>query len=785
MLRWLLGFLILLVLASPASAQGIDPGWAATVGTSGGGGGGSGTCNGFTDPPGSTGCANAPPAGPYTFQDTNVFPHISGGSQIAGSGQKSGQSYATTGGCAGSPTSAVCHPPWPVAGIDYPVGPSCGNSCNFGQPGSATDPTISANLPTGCTYASFKVTCNVTGAFSLGPLDFTAAGNSTNTDITISLGASADCTLHDSIFNFDLAKTPLTGITVFAGGCSGGINFFNDSFKIHNSSTGSTGVFDNGGTTAVFFSSSQGTGATPAQMAVVTHFKYNYFQTCPGRCITPESGLLEYNYFGALAMYTTNQPGIHGDGWGSTWDDLHCSCSNVISHIEQYDTWIVPPGSQGQTTCIPCGNIQAQDSNFTATFTKGQASINVTTAATFAQIGDWVYTGTGTVQFGGGTNGNTSANSPWPAPVITSFPPGGATSTGTFGVSQRWVSQASGSAGGSFYAPATMQTQVVDHSVFITNITQASFGSPNANAFPLSRLVQGSNSQSNVTITNNYIDTCGIATGTASVPCGTPSTTNAPLLYTSLPNVKYIFGNNVVMGNGLCSNNIPAYEPCAINTTYPPQVNFSPTSDTNVSVLGVTLVPNGTPSIVQGAKTTTVGGVTTLSTSPTVGNGIIAAFTVNNGSSSPPATVGCTDNATSGTNTYTQQNTQGGATGVWSYIFTAPVTRTNAGSFAVTCTATGASSQKTVVEEAAGVNTGGSHTTDPTELYGQANFMSSVSGANNATSTPWPRKTVPDLIWGVYFGGASSMTYGTSPFTFTGGPSATQGGGVFTENAVE
>jgi hypothetical protein len=98
----------------------------------------------------------------------------------------SGQTYVNTGACnkpgpSGAP-AAHCHPPWAVAGVDYPVGPSCGTNCGFGQPGSATDPTVASNWPAGCTVPSGPtarnvVVCTGPGGVNIGPMDFSAQGN--------------------------------------------------------------------------------------------------------------------------------------------------------------------------------------------------------------------------------------------------------------------------------------------------------------------------------------------------------------------------------------------------------------------------------------------------------------------------------------------------------------------------------------------------------------------------------------------------------------------------------
>ena len=88
----------------------------------------SGACGGWASTAFKDGCAGAPPASAYTIQHPDFF---------SGYARQSGQSYVTTGGCKGN---AHCHPPWAVAGVDYPVGVSTVGT-GFASPGSATDPT--------------------------------------------------------------------------------------------------------------------------------------------------------------------------------------------------------------------------------------------------------------------------------------------------------------------------------------------------------------------------------------------------------------------------------------------------------------------------------------------------------------------------------------------------------------------------------------------------------------------------------------------------------------------
>ena len=90
---------------------------------------------------GDDGCFSAPAYNAnYTVQHQDFFTAYA---------EQSGQTYGNTGtgsGQGGCPTvngqngATGCHPPWAVAGVDYPVGVST-TGTGFAAPGSATDPT--------------------------------------------------------------------------------------------------------------------------------------------------------------------------------------------------------------------------------------------------------------------------------------------------------------------------------------------------------------------------------------------------------------------------------------------------------------------------------------------------------------------------------------------------------------------------------------------------------------------------------------------------------------------
>lgn len=899
-----------------------------------------GACNGYAVS--GDGCSGAPTANAYTTQVSNFFPTIVGGVQTAGAAQQSGESYVTTGGCGGSATNnpAVCHPPWAVAGVDYPVGPNASAVASFGVPGGSADPTVSANLPSGCTFSAvtYLVTCTSgSSTLNLGPFDWSAAGNAYNVDIGFNIVGTITnpCVIHDNNFVFDIAKSGASYPSVYGiSGCST-ITAVNNSFKIRNSSTSTTGTFGTSSFQALF-STNQNSSA--ALLARVTTVEYNYFQACPARCVTPSNLLMKYNYIAGFQMFAA-QNGTHGDGWNSAFDDQACSCSGITSQEEQYDTWLVPANSAGQITCIACGTvdlaassatfitnsgsnqldvvlasgsastISPQTNSFTAgisgttmtvasggitgtiypgttitgsgvtantiitangTGTGGAGTYTVSPSQTVSTgtaisgayglltVGGTIVNGTACCGFQVGGNQATLAGSgvttgtsiyedltgaggagtyavspsqtvasttitigaitspgpqlgqgayqssgltaygglgslvpPFNGPSIVACPGGSCSQEGgQYTMSEPWISYFTGVVGpayGNIYAPFTVAQHIVDHNVFVVNAAQTLAGCPGGTANCGMESVLLENQAYFAQATNNYFDSCGLTGNpTVTMPC-VPQTD--PTVTDGGSRSTYVEGNNVQMNNGTCFTLYSSSpETCGVTTTYnAPVVAFSPGADTNALVDGITLKPSGTPSITQGAKFSGTAGTVTMGASPTVGDAIIASFEVNNGSTSPPATVTCTDNATGGSNTYTNEltNLLGGASDLWSYVFVAPLTRTNAGSFVVTCTATGAVSQTTLAEEATNVATGGGHTTNPTDLYGEFYFGNPTGAANNAITPQWSRKVLNDLVWGAYFGSVSSMTYGTSPFTMTAGPVATQGSGVFTENAVQ
>lgn len=137
----------LLLALSPADAFRLR-------GSSNSGGGGGGNCPFGVSGDGCTASqtesnsgfvATGPPvANVNTMQHTNFF--------TGAFARQSGQSWGNTVGS--SCTNANCHPPWNVAGVDYPVGIQATFSATLCGSTSATtlcDPT-SATLPTGCTY---------------------------------------------------------------------------------------------------------------------------------------------------------------------------------------------------------------------------------------------------------------------------------------------------------------------------------------------------------------------------------------------------------------------------------------------------------------------------------------------------------------------------------------------------------------------------------------------------------------------------------------------------------
>lgn len=244
--RWFFVPLALALIAGPANATFIprNIGTVSSVAPS---------CGGWNVAGYADGCSGAPPSGPYTVQYPNFLTATS--TLDNGVARQSGQ---PTYGNVGTNTGCVnpnCHPPWAIAGVDYPVGPSCGSTCGFASPGSATDPTNAsspnwgAGNPGNCVNTSGVgnppiINCKgtmTTGTLDIGPFDFSYQGNSTGVApaFIIGSGIQVPCIIHDVNFAFDMQTTPTPVATIaynFIGGCTS-LTFLNDKFSVLDSTT--------------------------------------------------------------------------------------------------------------------------------------------------------------------------------------------------------------------------------------------------------------------------------------------------------------------------------------------------------------------------------------------------------------------------------------------------------------------------------------------------------------------------------------------------------------------
>ncbi len=241
----------------------------------------SGACGGWASTVFSDGCAGAPPASAYTIQHPVFF---------SGYARQSGQSYVTTGGCKGN---AHCHPPWAVAGVDYPVGVSTVGT-GFASPGSATDPTnasspnYSNGNPAHCSKGGKNVIfCGgpTSQEVDIGPFDFSYQGNATGVGMGLSLGSglTGPCVIHDSYFVFDLNATYHNiGVAAYNFvGCSS-LTIKNSVFRLRNDTIGAMdAMWAPPGSKGLYIFVNAG---PRANLNDVVNLEYNAFIHCPSRC---------------------------------------------------------------------------------------------------------------------------------------------------------------------------------------------------------------------------------------------------------------------------------------------------------------------------------------------------------------------------------------------------------------------------------------------------------------------------------------------------------------------
>ena len=254
------------------------------------------------------GCSGAPWSGSNQIQHEDFF---------SGYALQSGQSYAA-------------RPPWNVAGVDYAVGISAGVTLK--------DPTVNANLPSGCTYSSITnwVTCSASSTnVTFDLLDF-SLHNCVRLIIGKKVAAGATITISNSKFidGPGCEQGAGSGLIIFSGGSSANLTITNDYMDAGAnliSSASQKLQSDN----AVAYT---GTGTILLQ--------YCAFLNAPARIIEPNTTgdvIYQYNYIEGIAGSTA-----HGEF------AITNSNSGTIAHfLTQYNTFLSHPRRLGMHLRAP------------------------------------------------------------------------------------------------------------------------------------------------------------------------------------------------------------------------------------------------------------------------------------------------------------------------------------------------------------------------------------------------------------------------------------------------
>jgi hypothetical protein len=578
-------------------------------------------CNGWGSSTFADGCAGAPQPSRYTVQHPDFF---------SGYALQSGQTYVSTGGCKGN---ANCHPPWAVAGVDYPVGPStegctnpslatCGpgvcaqmnattpGSCTaqtnvgFGNPGSATDPTQLSSpnwhgLGSTCTanngWGGAYIICqaSTTAAVDIGPFDFTSKGNASGVGPGFVLqGANAQpCTIHDTIFEFtQSASAKPSGTAQHNGsvaytwtGCSA-LTLKYDTFSTRERWSGIRDWWIVGGNgnypPGNIFLGGPYPSQGPAWDRLIT-IQYSSFVTCPTRCGGMNSNNLSYNYFEGVNTMSWGHGLAHGDGWmaifyngpyGFNPSVSACNCSGIQGFTEKFDTWLQPSWGRGNTSCITCALVNSPGPH-TAHFSATAGSNIVTLTGNSGEkvpdnaqpnIGFWQAGSAATDFFSHGGAGT----APYTYPVITGCPSTGCGTDGQYTMSVPWPATVSGGMGWGF--PASVTSADYENNVYVVNrqLPPAGFKSDGeSNGHLVGNMSQigsamwaGYGVYQNVTVNNNYLDSCGYSWASwgpaPTFYCIPPAQGTIGTLQTALGGgkgtVTQLQENNVLMTTGGC-----------------------------------------------------------------------------------------------------------------------------------------------------------------------------------------------------------------------------------------
>ena len=531
-----------------------------------------GACGGWASTSYDDGCAGAPPASAYTIQHADFF---------AGYARQSGQVYASTGGCKGKTN---CHPPWAVAGVDYPVGVSTVGT-GFASPGSATDPTNSASPnygngnPAKCAKGGSAnvIICN--GATSkevdIGPFDFSYQGNATGhgMGLTITRAVSGPCVIHDSYFVFDLNST-YRNIAVAAynfQGCSS-LTIRNSVFRLRNDTTGvMDALWEPPGSRNMFIFVAAGPRVKPDDKLTL---EYDAFIHCPSRCFTTGALNASHNYFEGVNMYGPSAFAAHGDGWLTAFyngpyaprGQTPCNCSGISGLVEKFDTWLTLSTGAGATSCLTCAIVNLPAGAMNGTSTAGSNILHVTAIkmsypGTFPSVGMPI---NGIHAF----DAYRMQPPPAPTPAIAACPNNTCDgSPGDYVLNVPWTVTCNRNCGFGLIFQASVNTADYENNVWVGNIINSTGASGSifckGRGCPAVQSVwwAGYGVYQNVIVKNNYADLCGIgstfktATHTTGPPdyrCVIPMRGGAQGFGGASPEASLAEGGNVLMNNGSC-----------------------------------------------------------------------------------------------------------------------------------------------------------------------------------------------------------------------------------------
>ena len=531
----------------------------------------SGACGGWASTVFSDGCAGAPPASAYTIQHPDFF---------SGYARQSGQSYVTTGGCKGN---AHCHPPWAVAGVDYPVGVSTVGT-GFASPGSATDPTnasspnYSNGNPAHCSKGGKNVIfCGgpTSQEVDIGPFDFSYQGNATGVGMGLSLGPglTGPCVIHDSYFVFDLNATYHNiGVAAYNFvGCSS-LTIKNSVFRLRNDTTGvMDAMWAPPGSKGLYIFVNAG---PRANLNNVVNLEYNAFIHCPSRCFSTGALNASHNYLEGVNMYDSTAFAAHGDGWMTAFYNgpegpsrQVCNCSGINSLVEKFDTWLAPNIGAGATSCFTCAIVNQPAGTLRGTSTAGSNILHVT-AIKMSIAGSHPSVG---MPIGGLHPFDAYKNPPPPAPmpVIAGCPNDTCDgSLGDYTLNVPWtVTCRTNNCGWGLIFRATVDTADYENNVWVGNIINSTgaagrvFCTGPGCSTNQSVWWAGYGIYQNVIVKNNYADMCGIGgafkqtrdtTGPPDYRCVVPMTTANQSFGGSSPEASAVEGGNVMMTNGAC-----------------------------------------------------------------------------------------------------------------------------------------------------------------------------------------------------------------------------------------